>query len=62
MNGQLKSKTNWAGVAVACLGIVEMNAPLIQEMLGQWYGLTYIGIGVAMVVLRNLTTTPVSEK
>ena len=59
---RLKSRTNLTGLAIAVLGVVEMNAPMIQELLGKWYGLTYIGIGVAMVILREITTKPVTEK
>jgi len=62
MNGNLKSKTNWAALTVGVLGIVEMNAPMLQDMLGQWYGASFIGISVTMFVLRQMTTKPVSEK
>lgn len=60
MKPRIKSKTNWVGVLIAVLGIVEVNALMLQDLLGQWYGLTYIGIGVAMVVLREMTTEPVA--
>ena len=59
MKSQIRSKTNWAGVLVIALGVVETNAPMLRDLLGEWYGLTYIGIGVAMVILRQVTTGPV---
>jgi len=62
MFSRLKSKTNLVGIAIAILGVVEMNAPLLQEILGKWYGLTYIGIGITMVILREVTKVPVTEK
>ena len=60
MKPQMKSKTNLAGVLVAMLGVVETNAPMLRDMLGDWYGLTYILIGVVMVGLRQVTTEPVA--
>ena len=60
MKPQMKSKTNLAGVLVAMLGVVETNAPMLRDMLGDWYGLTYILIGVAMVGLRQVTKEPVA--
>ena len=61
MKSQIKSRTNWAGVLVMALGVVETNAPMLRDLLGDWYGLTYIGIGVAMVILRQVTTGPVGH-
>lgn len=62
MNPRLKSKTNLAGLAIAAMGVLETNAPMLREMLGSYYGLTYIAIGIIMVVLREVTTEPVAEK
>jgi hypothetical protein len=62
MNPRLKSKTNLTAIAIAVLGVVETNAPMLRDLLGEWYGLTYVGIGVAMVILREVTKTPVTEK
>lgn len=59
---QAKSKTNWYGVIVLCLGIVEANASLIQQHLGEYYGLFLMAIGIGTVILRQFTTKPVSEK
>ena len=59
MKSQIRSKTNWAGVLVMALGVVETNAPMLRDLLGDWYGLSYITIGVAMVILRQVTTGPV---
>lgn len=62
MNGQLKSKTNWYGAAILCLGIVEANASLIQEHLGSYYGYFLMSLGIGSIILRQFTTKPVSEK
>ena len=59
---QAKSKTNWVGVAVACMGVLETNVHMLQDTLGQYYGMTYIALGMVMIVLRNVTTTAIGDK
>ena len=59
MKSRLKSKTHWTAMAVTALGAVETNAPMLREYLGDWYGLTYVGIGITMAVLREVTSEPV---
>lgn len=56
---RLASKTNWTAVLIAMMGFVEVNAGLLQELLGKWYGMTYIAIGLAMIALREVTKGPV---
>ena len=62
MNGQLKSKTNWYGVIVLCLGVVQGLMPDLKEQIGEWYAPSLMVIGCGIIVLRQFTTTPVNEK
>lgn len=59
---RLKSKTNWTALAITILGVVDMNYPLLKSLLGDWYGLSYIAIGVTMAVLREFTKESVRDK
>ena len=59
---RLKSKTNVTAAIIAALGIMQTNFPQIQAQLGEYAGFTYIGIGMLMVVLRELTVKPITEK
>jgi hypothetical protein len=59
---RLKSKTHRAALAVSALGIVEVNMGLLQGILGDWYGVAFIGLAVVMHVLREVTTMPVDMK
>lgn len=54
-----KSSTMQVAALVAVMGVVETNFAMLQDLLGQWYGLSYIGLSVAMVLLRMKTTTAV---
>lgn len=58
---RVKSKTNWTAIAIAALGVVEMNYPLLKSLLGDWYGVSFIAIGVAMALLREFTKEPVRD-
>jgi hypothetical protein len=59
---RLKSKTHLAALAVSALGIVEVNMGLLKGLLGDWYGVAFIGVAVLMHVLREMTTMPVEMK
>lgn len=58
---RVKSKTNWTALAVAVLGVVEMNYPLLKGLLGDWYGISFIAVGIAMALLREFTKEPVRD-
>lgn len=61
--GALKSKTIWFSIALAVLGVVEMQLGQFQQYMPPWgYGLLTIGISVCVAVLRVVTTQPLSEK
>ena len=59
---RLKSKTNLVATAIMALGVVQSNLPAVAEALGDKQGFIYIALGVAMVVLREFTTTPVTKR
>ena len=61
LNQALKSKTVQYGIAIACLsvlqgfvGFIPAN-PVVQAVIG-------CGIAAGIVVLRFITTQPISEK
>lgn len=56
-----KSKTNLAAMLVAAVGVIELNAPLLKPMLGDWYGVSFIAISITMVLLREFTKEPIQK-
>lgn len=58
----MKSRTIWVNTLIAVLGFLELNLHLVQQNLGDWYGLTFIGIGILGIYLRAVTTKPLSER
>ena len=58
----LKSRTIQSATFLAMMGIVELNFPLLQELLGQYYGVSFIAIALLMGYLRHITTKPINEK
>jgi len=57
-----KSRTYDAVALVGTLGVIETNFHLLQNMLGDWYGLSYILVAAAFYYLRKVTTGPVGDK
>jgi hypothetical protein len=58
-----KSKTIWFALALAVLGVIEMQVQLFaQYMTPETFGLFNIAIGIVVAVLRVITTVPLSEK
>lgn len=53
------SKQYWAALAIAILGVFEVNFQLIKLTFGDYSGFSYIAISVAIVILRHYTTQPV---
>ena len=56
------SKTIDFGTLILLLGVVDQNLPLVREQLGGWYGWIMMGIGLGVIVLRKMTTTPLGDK
>lgn len=57
----LKSKTVNFGLLLSVLGVVQLNLPSLQLDPGVNAYLTMF-VGIAVVVLRYLTTKPLSDK
>ena len=58
-----KSKTIWFALALAVLGVVEMQIKLFaQYMSPEAFGLFNIVVGIVVAALRVLTTMPLSQK
>jgi len=57
-----KSKTMWLGILVTSLGVIETNLPFLQNALGDYYGYAIMAVGIAIKVLRVVTTQPLSAK
>lgn len=60
---RLKSKTYWAAILGSALVVVEHNAQFFSQYLpADVRQLSVLMWPVLMIALRELTTTPVSEK
>ena len=58
-----KSKTMWFALALVVLGVIYDNFSYIQNIIGpDYYGISYMAIGVVVAVLRFVTTQPLGEK
>lgn len=57
-----KSKTMIFNILIGILGIVELNMGLFQAALGDYYGIIFMLVAMINVVLRIVTTTPMSDK
>lgn len=60
MKPKLKSKTINTAALIAVFGVAEVNWHLLQGLLGDWYGVSYIIIGGLVAYLRVITTEPVA--
>jgi hypothetical protein len=49
-------------ILIGVLGIVELNMGLFQVALGDYYGIIFMLVAMINVVLRIVTTTPMSDK
>ena len=59
---RFKSLTYWLGLAAGVIGVVQVNMPMISDYLGDKTGLVNRGLMVAIFLVRELTTKPLSEK
>ena len=59
MKAKWRSKTIRAAAIIGALGIVETNFGLLKDLLGEWYGLSYIVIAALMYYLRTVTSEPI---
>ena len=59
----MHSKTMWFSLALVILGVVYDNFSYVQNIIDpRLYGILLICIGVAVGVLRFVTTLPLDEK
>ena len=57
-----KSKTVWFSILIMALGIIEVNFSMLQENLGEYYGISFMVISIVMGVLRMVTIKPIADK
>jgi len=57
-----KSKTMMYNLALAILGILEVNFNLIASTFGSYQGIVFILIASLGAYLRLLTTMPIKDK
>ena len=61
--GVMHSKTMWFSLALVILGALYDNFSYIEQLINpRLYGILLISIGVAVAVLRFVTTMPLEDK
>ena len=61
--GAMRSKTMWFSLALVILGFVYDNFSYVENLINpRLYGVFLIGIGLAVAVLRFVTTLPLEDK
>ena len=59
----VKSKTHWTAVVYGTvMGVVEFLPTVKDIMPANWYMYGFVGFSVLMIILRNVTVKPVSQK
>lgn len=61
---QLRSKTNWKGILSIAAGVVGFAAanPAALALLAPYIPHAAVALGVADIVLRNITDKPLDDK
>jgi len=64
VKGALKSKTMWLGGLISALGALSDNSQYLRDLIKDDIGFNslMIGIGVAVSILRIMTTQPLDQK
>lgn len=64
LSKQLKSRTNWKGILTIAAGVVGFVAanPAALAILAPYIPHAAVAVGIADIVLRNLTDKPLDEK
>ena len=61
--GMMHSRTMWFSFALVILGALYDNFSYIEQLINpRLYGILLISIGVAVAVLRFVTTMPLEDK
>ena len=59
----LKSKTHWLGMIVGILSGVQIFLPqMVTFIPKEAYGIIFGVVGIAIIVLRNVTTQAIEDK
>jgi hypothetical protein len=59
----MRSKTMWFSLALVVLGVVYDNFSYLEQLIHpRLYGIFLISIGIAVAVLRFVTTLPLEDK
>lgn len=59
----LKSKTHIFGALLGIFGGVATFLPTVKDMISpDWYSYMFIGTSIAVILLRNVTTTAITSK
>jgi hypothetical protein len=62
MKQRLQSKTYIFGVVIMALGFAQQNISMLGAFLGEYQGAINFAIGLSVLILRELTKAPLSEK
>ena len=63
LNGAVRSKTNYLGLAALVLGTLQVNHEAFGVVIDQkWLGLLNLALGVGIIVVRFFTTESLAEK
>lgn len=57
-----KSKTIIFSWLLLILGVVEINMHMLQEYLGEYYGITFMCVAIITAILRASTSQRISDK
>lgn len=57
-----KSKTILISILMMAMGVIEINFHMMQGLLGDYYGLSFIVMSILMGALRIMTTTAIKDK
>lgn len=61
--GAMHSKTMWFSILLMVLGVVYDNFSYVQNIIDpRIYGVLLIVIGIAVAILRFITTMPLEDK
>lgn len=63
MRSAMRSKTIWLGLLLVVLGALYDNFSYLQDLIHpKVYGISLVVIGVAVAILRFVTTLPLDKK
>ena len=57
-----KSKTIWFNLALGMVGVLEASTGTLKPLLGDHYGVVMLGVAMAGMMLRTVSTTEIGKK